>query len=282
MTETEQRQGYGFDVVSYIKDNAKLKTNGSIDWELFIPDDQLYLNTEVYKKNGTGDIRKLKEEEYKALLAEAPREHKIPPLKALKDLLELRGYEEIETKLILVEEKRTLAQTRIVLPAIKELGLRRQVVVQSADASPDNTHGFITGKYHVTTAENRSLARAIRTALGIHTVCKEELSLEKSDEEEAETGEFAGKGKISHTTIIVMKGLLKKLSKDESSFIKELFLDEGYTHKDKDMWQGLSDIPEEERMTLLSRIQTQIKDMENSKTEDKKQKSKVKKCKSTD
>lgn len=269
-----------FNPIKFIKENARLKSNGSIDWELLIPEDQLYLNTEVYKKNGAGDIRKLKEEDYKALLSEAPREHKVPPLKALKDLLELRGFESIKTSLIELDEKRTVAQTTIILSEVEGLGLKRQEVTQSADASPDNTHGFISSKYHVTTAENRSLARAIRTALGIHTVCKEELSLEKSDEEEAETGEFAGKGRASNMAAKMMKGLLKKLSKDESSFIKELYLDESYQHKDKELWQDITDIPESEQLTLLSRLQGQIKQLEASKAEAKKEKTKVKKCKS--
>lgn len=234
-----------------IADRIKRKENGGYDWESLINPLDYYLNSEEYKKSEYGDIKKLSKEEYDELLINAPKHHKVIPLKVLKELLYLRGFEKIKTTLISVSNDSVVAQAKIVASKNEPLGLEKQEVIQHADASEENVHGAIAKRYKVTSAENRALARAIRTLLGIHTVSKEELVFEKTDEEEASSGDFTGLGVsygVQHTGI---RKHLKTLGWNESRLMEYLVSDESFTHKAKSMWENISDIPAEKISEVL-------------------------------
>lgn len=240
--------------LSSIKERIARKDNGQYDWESLINPLDYYLNSEAYKNSEHGDIKKLSKEDYEQLLLEAPKQNKVIPLKVLKELLSLRGFKKIKTKLISVSNESVVAQSKIVAVKNDELGLCEQEVIQHADASEENIHGIISKRYKVTVAENRALARAIRTLLGIHTVSKEELVLEKTDEEEASSGEFTGLGISYGVQSTGIKKHLKTLGWNESRLMEYLVSDDSFIDKRKSLWERISDIAPEKINEVLFKV----------------------------
>lgn len=221
----------------------KFKPTGFVDWRAMIPKEYLCLNREKFlKKENALDVDDLTEDEYAKLLANAKEQDILIKLAGLKELAQIRGYEDIRTHVFAVEG-RIVAETRITWsrnfesPCVTTSG--------TADATPENTNG-LAQRHLVAIAENRSFARAVRNFLQIHTVSQDEVKFEN-----VELSEKSSPGTGPQAAI-------ERKLKDAKSKFTELheFIMDKYPDKfiGSEVWEKPSDVPPADANVILSKI----------------------------
>lgn len=207
-----RRDEYGFLPVDY-----KFKENNRIDWQAMIETKYLVPNKERFPE-GT-DLKSLNVDELDS-------GQLLILLNGCRNVLLLRGYKSL--KKAFPTSSRDFAScvcTIELLPNYETSG-ENLIYDGEGDAHFENTQSFARD-FITTIAGNRAEVRAIKNALGIEILAKEELGLTKEEKKAEKSNLSSSAGPIS-----VLKNLLAKENVSFDSFktlmIKKKFVDESF------------------------------------------------------
>lgn len=238
----------------------KFNEDGSVNWRAMLKPEHLVLNRQnperlekkYEKKVSEIDIAEDKVEDCDLLIL----------LGGIKELAKLRGYTVVRyNPLHIAAEFCSIACIIRFIPNYEvPEGLEFEDV---ADAHAGNTKGFGT-HYLSSMAANRAFQRAVRNALGIHIVAKDEVGVGfDSDDSESKIkpgsphaalqSQLEARGK---TLKDVKNGLLKKDDKG----LEEINL----KREDIEKWANLEDIPKMVIFHILSKLKTKNGDSEGT------------------
>lgn len=151
--------------VSYI-----YKPDGSIDYRAMIKPEYLAVQSEKKEEVEARFNKKVKDLDLSTL----PDYYLIILLGGIKDLLRIRGYKSLTNRVDYVSEQKAVVTTTIEFIGNFETGGEPVIYSDTASASVYSVSGVF--QLHLEAiAANRSLVRAVRNALGINIVGKDEF-----------------------------------------------------------------------------------------------------------
>ncbi len=210
------------------------KEDGRVDWRAMIPSKYLVPNKDKYPQ-GT-DLSKInveEEDDSKLLVL----------LNGFRYVAQLRGFRSLTKSFNAAQPDFVSCSCKITLLPNYETDLQEFEYESEADAHIGNCDGF--GKKFLTTiAGNRAEVRAIRAALGIEILGKDEISSEALEDTKQKTD------------ISPIRSLEKLLGDNNISF--ERF--KNRMIKDEvvgaDIWESITDIPSDQIFTLISKVRS--------------------------
>lgn len=138
---------------------------GHVDWKSMIPTEFVVVNEDYYKdKTVPTDINSI------------PDNHKLILLGGIKELASIRGLISRENKVIVSTEDICLVECRVTFIGNYETSGKELVYSEIASADVNkNCTSDISKNYKETIAANRAFGRAVRGALNINIVSKDEI-----------------------------------------------------------------------------------------------------------
>lgn len=145
------------------------KENGFVDWKKMIPKEYFYPNLKEIEKDSIEIPEDISTLDDKYLLIK---------LGGLKELARIRGLKSVKKDFLESTGEKVVVKTTVVFTGNYETRFQDLVYEDIASATVHNT-GELSVMYLETIASNRSLARAIRNALGIDITAYEEIKKEQ-------------------------------------------------------------------------------------------------------
>lgn len=150
-----------------INTNYIFKDDGSVFWKEMIPKKDIVVNTDYFEKRQMAVPTSIDGLEDKQLLV---------LLSGLKELMKLRGVEQVTRDVIECNHERAVVRCRIVFTENYETRAGMPVIFEEvANATVANTNSFAS-MFLETIASNRAFVRALRNGLRIDIVGSDELA----------------------------------------------------------------------------------------------------------
>ncbi len=220
--------------VEYIYDENK-----KINWLKMIPEEYLYINQD----KRVSIEKRLGKNFDEVQISEVLDTELVITLQGIRYLLDLRGYKDCHIKLDVATPEYVAATCNILF--IKNEEDFEQSFASCASAHPQNTKSWYKN-YLVEAASNRALCRAVRFYLKINIVSREELGMEKNNNDEEPSKPSA----FPQPVVMLEKAMKEKnISFDK---LKEL-----YKEKSAD-WKELKDIDKVTMLAIAGRIKKEF------------------------
>lgn len=221
---------------------------GFVDWKKMIPEKFLYLNPDMRRRSKIEAKYGKKFEEIKPLEDKADDTDLTILLGGIKYLANLRGYTSVHYTVNSSSDHYASVTCVIYLIPNYESGNREIRFSDNACAHFENTNGF-GRQYLVEIATNRAFCRAVRNALGISIVAKDELGGDSGN----------GNGETDDITTSILK---KAMDEHGITFEKVKTKLVAEKVEGAENFKSINDVPKLMQFRLLDRIKKKAAEKE--------------------